>query len=540
MSNFVGLYVRVTTAEGLREGLVTKVENGMLSLRTQNGPINLPGDAIKSLNVIERGQQELQLPDPRQHQTQGAPQTQNRQPQAQNASRSVSQNQQPRSVSQTRSDHSGQQGGGAGAPGFSVNSLFDAHRAEMSGFSHNHPHPPPQPPQAASAGYESSSSLSDQELVSRVKQLNRKKKNNHKHNANANASHNNNNSNYNADWETDTSFTGDFDFQANLQKFDKQQVFDEIRESDNVPVEQRLVSHNKNTPHKAPANKHDFAANAGKVPHNEMVLKPVSAQSRWIEDNQDDEDDEDDEYDNEDDGEHVTTHFVSLSDSSHIPVASQDQYDDVMRLVSPFMDSLVENCGVKLAELVIRLSGGNARFGSSSNFNPLPFCVVLVGDSEAGKKALSAASHLSNHGLKVVAMLAKPRESYDPSFELKFNFFELCYGKVVASVADFTQLARKNKLGAPEVAILSAEIAQAQIQSIFDAKTTLVCVDEDHVSKSKAVLVSTGIPLEDTLQSKHTHYLIDMGLPQKIFEIERFKPLTITWGGEWCVQLEQR
>ncbi|AOW04055.1 hypothetical protein B0I72DRAFT_136167 [Yarrowia lipolytica] len=536
MSNFVGLYVRVTTADGLREGLVTKVENGMLSLRTQNGPVNLPGDAIKSLNVIERGQQELQLPDPRQHQAQTQPQIQNRQPQTQPPSRSGSHAQQPRSGSQTRSGPPGQQGGApGGAPGssgFSVNSLFDAHRAEMSGFSHNHPHAP-KPPKASS-GYESSSSLSDQELVSRVKQLNRKKKNNHKHNSNAP----HNNSNYNADWETDTSFTGDFDFQANLQKFDKQQVFDEIRECDNVPVEQRLVSHNKNTPHKTHAKKHDFAANAGKVPHNEMVLKPVTAQSRWIEDNQ--EEDEDDEYDDEDGGDRVTTHFVSLSDSSHIPVASEDQYNDVMRLVTPFMASLIENCGLKLAELVIRLSGGNARFGSSSNFNPLPFCVVLVGDSEAGKKALSAASHLSNHGLKVVALLIKPRESYDPSFELKFNFFELCYGKVVVSVADFTQLARKNKLGAPEVAILSAEIAQAQTQSVFDAKTTLVCVDEDYVSKSKAVLVSTGIPLEDTLQSKHTHYLIDMGLPQKIFEIERFKPLTITWGGEWCVQLEQR
>ncbi|KAG5361655.1 hypothetical protein CJU90_3054 [Yarrowia sp. C11] len=535
MSNFVGLYVRVTTADGLREGLVTKVENGMLSLRTQNGPINLPGDAIKSLNVIERGQQELQLPDPRQHQGQTPPQAQNRQPRAQPPTRSVSQTpqQQPRSGSQPGSGHPGQQGGAPGGSGFSVNSLFDAHRAEMSGgFSHNHPHGA-QPPKASS-GYESSSSLSDQELVSRVKQLNRKKKNNHKHNANAT----HNNSNYNADWETDTSFTGDFDFQANLQKFDKQQVFDEIRESDNVPVEQRLVSHNKNTPHKAQAKKHDFAANAGKVPHNEMVLKPVTAQSRWIEDNE--EDDEDDEYDEEEEGDHVTTHFVSLSDSSHIPVASQEQYDDVMRLVAPFMASLIENCGVKLAELVIRLSGGNARFGSSSNFNPLPFCVVVVGDSEAGKKALSAASHLSNHGLKVVALLTKPRESYDPSFELKFNFFELCYGKVVASIADFTQLTRKNRLGAPEVAILSAEFAQAQMQTIFDSKTTLVCVDEDHVPKSKAVLVSTGIPLEDTLQSKHTHYLIDMGLPQKIFEIERFKPLTITWAGEWCVQLEQR
>lgn len=487
MSNFVGLYVRVTTADGLKEGLVTKVENGMLSLSTQNGPIMLSGAAIKNLKVIEKGETGLQLPDPR-------------------SLRQQPQSQQPHQQQQYQSTPP------APAPpasSFGVNNLFAAHRAETN---------PAAPSSSAPAVATSDDSLSDQELVAKMKALNRRKK---KSKDTDRYNHNNSNNNRGgADWETDTSFTGDFDFAANLQKFDKQQVFDEIRESDTVPVEQRLVSHNR---------KYDFAHNAGKVPHHEMVLQPVQRQ-RWVEDERGDDDDE------EGDDDRVTK--LVLPDGVTCPTASADQYADVMRLVTPFMPQLIENCGSRLAELVIRLSGGPARFGSSSNHNPLPLCVCHVTDSDEGRKALSAASHLSNHGLKVVALLEKPRDDYSADFELKFNFFELCYGKIAASIKEYKDLARKNKLAAAEIAIVSGELTKP-LQSVFDSKTTIVCIDHD-VSAAKAVLVSSGIPLEASLQSEHTHYLIDMGLPQKVFEIERFKELAMSWGAEWFVQLDRR
>lgn len=44
---------------------------------------------------------------------------------------------------------------------------------------------------------------------------------------------------------TDVQDMGDFDFEANLSKFDKQAVFDQIRTEDNTADEDRLVSHNR-------------------------------------------------------------------------------------------------------------------------------------------------------------------------------------------------------------------------------------------------------------------------------------------------------
>lgn len=47
---------------------------------------------------------------------------------------------------------------------------------------------------------------------------------------------------------TDIQDMGDFDFDAGLKKFDKKQVFDEIRQGDTTADEDRLVSHNKARP----------------------------------------------------------------------------------------------------------------------------------------------------------------------------------------------------------------------------------------------------------------------------------------------------
>lgn len=47
---------------------------------------------------------------------------------------------------------------------------------------------------------------------------------------------------------TDIQDLGDFDFDAELKKFDKKQVFDEIRQGDTTADEDRLVSHNKARP----------------------------------------------------------------------------------------------------------------------------------------------------------------------------------------------------------------------------------------------------------------------------------------------------
>ena len=41
---------------------------------------------------------------------------------------------------------------------------------------------------------------------------------------------------------------GDFDFEQELKKFDKKQVFDEIRQGDTTADEDRLVSHNRARP----------------------------------------------------------------------------------------------------------------------------------------------------------------------------------------------------------------------------------------------------------------------------------------------------
>ncbi|KKY19377.1 putative n domain protein [Phaeomoniella chlamydospora] len=72
---------------------------------------------------------------------------------------------------------------------------------------------------------------------------------------------------------TDIQDMGDFDFESNLSKFDKRQVFDDIRSKDKTADEDRLVSHNR---------KARPGTNGGKNLHyTENVLDPPETSTQW-------------------------------------------------------------------------------------------------------------------------------------------------------------------------------------------------------------------------------------------------------------------
>ncbi|EEB09436.1 enhancer-mRNA decapping Edc3 [Schizosaccharomyces japonicus yFS275] len=198
----------------------------------------------------------------------------------------------------------------------------------------------------------------------------------------------------------------DFDFAANLEKFNKQKLFAEFRERDKSDPAKLLVSHNKNTQRnysptqnvldsvssskeespKKPGPKNPLAANQQKTKKS-----PKSSNSETITKSK-----------TSDSSRNAS---VELKTSTGETVVSVDK-DIIIRGVSESIlntnsEIVVEGAAQLISQLVHSFLGGSRRLGKL-NHNPSPVVCLLVGKHDHASAAVAAGRRLASVGITVV------------------------------------------------------------------------------------------------------------------------------------------
>ena len=258
---------------------------------------------------------------------------------------------------------------------------------------------------------------------------------------------------------TDIQEGGDFDFEANLSKFDKSQVFKQLREDDTVAHDSRLVSHNRLPPKSGTAGGKNLHWTENVLDSPQMLVNGV-----WDSEAEDSEHEKSDAFASSGrtssrtrnrkfsarsaggraEGGNIDPPLFSKArgglrqNSSEIP-ASPKSRSKAGGVLSPFpgttsstkpslkmVDSnrtcpcltplqmleleqyataasglgelvLIENAGRSIAEAVIQSLSGQGK--TAHRFH----VVILAGNHRTGIRALAAGRHLRNRGFKVTA-----------------------------------------------------------------------------------------------------------------------------------------
>ncbi|KAK9379327.1 YjeF N-terminal domain-containing protein [Kockiozyma suomiensis] len=305
----------------------------------------------------------------------------------------------------------------------------------------------------------------------------------------------------------------EFDFQGNLNKFNKKNVFDEIRQADTTDPTERLISFNRKdglnavSAHQA---QQDHIRELLKRPPKkdflptENVLSTKSAAWQGLSESEDEDEtelsvqagEEVSDIDNEIRLQQQQQQHRRISQARALSRASSHggtppvyQYESPPRrllydtgersaftcptfttehiaaveqaattLYSMHSIQLTENAGAAVAKLAISILGGKRRFEKRhTQVNALPVVVVLAGNHNTGARAIAGARMLVNRRVRVVVLftddsteLASPKES----IESQLRAFKAAGGKTTSRL-DVLQ-ATLRVLDAPPELIIDA------------------------------------------------------------------------------------
>ncbi|CAL9729968.1 enhancer of mRNA-decapping protein 3 [Monosporozyma unispora] len=194
---------------------------------------------------------------------------------------------------------------------------------------------------------------------------------------------NNNNNTGKDDWQNDDvekiKEGADFDFQSNLEMFNKKDIFAQLKQQDEIDPSDRLVSHNR----KNNDNRTDKISSSSSNKNNnyeidEMVI-PDAKNDTWnqithkkqdenaYDDFEDSDDDDDDDEEFEDANYFPITKSINITHLLHSAVNSsnEDVSDDKK-------DKKTDNGELlsKLEQMILGQTSNSARTKSVSNFNP--------------------------------------------------------------------------------------------------------------------------------------------------------------------------
>lgn len=354
----------------------------------------------------------------------------------------------------------------------------------------------------------------------------------------------------------------EFDFQANLNLFDKQTVFNEIRQHDSTQPGARLVEHNRlpQQPHHQPRQPQPQPpSQQTKYGNREMVLEPRSNQSM-----------------NHNNVPPQQNCLQFLNSGRVCPTASPMQLLELERLSNEsfgMTESMItENAGRNIAQLSLKALGGTSRF-TTSNHNAHPLTVVLVGNNRSGCRALAAARQLANRHVRVLAVLAAERHELSPSIQAQLLAFESSKGKILVKRVEALTTALSGYASPPELVLDGLQGYQQSAEDLWseDADAVVGLINWGNKQRcgvmsidiptgvdpttgqaspgkpfihSKWVL-SCGLPLFGVLNSQlnpqlspATHYLLDVGYPQGALASGPLKKFTQIWfGAEWILEL---
>ncbi|CCX31208.1 Similar to Enhancer of mRNA-decapping protein 3; acc. no. O94752 [Pyronema omphalodes CBS 100304] len=304
----------------------------------------------------------------------------------------------------------------------------------------------------------------------------------------------------------------EFDFQGNLDRFDKKTVFSQIKAEDTTADEARLVSFNRLPRNKVPPRK-----NYG---NRENVLGGYNNaqvdREDWPEAIESDSSDAPSEpvrsrsrlqarrltsTDNlaSGSGGTATKPSFRLSNSNRpCPIVSPLQMLDVERIAEVELgltdDMMTENGGRGIATVALQAFGKRI---SATNHNALPVVLVFAGNNKSGARAICAGRHLKNHHVRVMLCVLGSGHDEEQSSLLvevrrQLNIFRNAGGRVTRWEELQTNI--KTLDSPPELIIDGLLGVHRGFDELAPQDQAVVFQMINFANKSKASVLSVDIP----------------------------------------------
>ncbi|KAI9307528.1 YjeF N-terminal domain-containing protein [Cunninghamella echinulata] len=322
----------------------------------------------------------------------------------------------------------------------------------------------------------------------------------------------------------------EFDFQANLNMFDKAKVFAEIKESDETASETLLVSLNR-LPRKILLKKEPKQVNL--LP-TENVLDYTPRNVR------------------------KTVKLVSVEDNVLCPAISPLQMahaeHECISVIGLDEDQLIENGGRGVSELAMKILGG---CNGKENGQRI---LVLAGNYKNGAYGLSVARRLLNHGYQVTVCMVTSDNPMFKATNYQRYLFEQIGGHIIY---DLLQLFR------PDLVIDSMLGSQTKLVDLQDERATYlsICDMIEWTNSNKLPVLSIDFPSGVDASTGQQHhpihfirpkwticlaapktgcisrkitgelYVIDLGYPKLCWKKVGLKKHVIPWGTNFVINL---
>ncbi|KAK9474392.1 YjeF N-terminal domain-containing protein [Dipodascopsis tothii] len=389
----------------------------------------------------------------------------------------------------------------------------------------------------------------------------RSKSNNTHSNANTPAHQRRRTDNGDSGWATGdiTDFKNtEFDFQGNLDRFDKKTVFDEIRLADSTPAAERLVAFNK----KQQTIKDDFntvglTERLGKLGlTREQPRKDYKPKENVLESYATALELRGDGWEGiADDVSSVSTdtcdtpapapqrrsrpygqppasgaRFYIKATKTVCPVLSSESYTALeqatMAEYAITDTQLCENAGRAVSAVAMQALGGPRRI-SSSNHNSFPVVVMLIGKCHrTGARALAAGRQLVNHHVRVVACVTRVADAESDElaalYRAQLKAFRYAGGRTTKP----QQLAKLlSALDSPPELIVDALCGhELRVDELWGDDLANVVELVDWANQQKAQAMSLDIPagldpetgrLAEVGRSLNVKWVVALGVPKR-------------------------
>ncbi|KAI8974492.1 YjeF N-terminal domain-containing protein [Pilobolus umbonatus] len=338
----------------------------------------------------------------------------------------------------------------------------------------------------------------------------------------------------------------EFDFQKNLDMFDKAKVFAEIRESDETAPEELLVTLNR-LPQKNKVN----------LLPRENVLEPQRFEPEDAGDESDDDSQTPDEYLRKvKKRSKPLTKIVTTKNQTPCVLVSPLQMAHVehecTRISSHYEELALENGGRGSAVLILQ------QLGQMDVISPS--IAIIVGNNKNGALGLVIACHLVNHGCTVTVCIASMRENLCQAIV----DYETKAIKMGARVLYTTEELEEHDLVVDSILGSDEKLVDVQDKMTYHIICNAIqwanysCKSIISIDFPSGVDASTGIPYNPecyirpqrticlgapktgcrSIQITGELYLVDIGIPKLCWKKIGIKGNVVPWGADFVVGLE--
>ncbi|KAG7133874.1 Enhancer of mRNA-decapping protein 3 like [Verticillium longisporum] len=240
---------------------------------------------------------------------------------------------------------------------------------------------------------------------------------------------------------------GEFDFEGELAKFDKQTIFNQMQKDDLVEESDRLVSHNRKAK--------PGTAGGKNYHHTENVLDIPAATPKMA----------NDFWDSETDDAALGPERLSGRDVRSSQTLQMLNLENIAaNEIGLTEDMMTENAGRGIAEVAvaalcdpaiqIRLGAGGISASAISHTSSI--IVVLAGNNKSGIRAVAAARHLSNKGVNVLVCVVGIERERDLLEDMRqqVRIFKNLGGRIHNKIELFEQLRKTSHSSSATVTLI--------------------------------------------------------------------------------------